>query len=384
MSSQNYDVIVIGARCAGAATAMLMARKGLRVLLAERAAPGTDTLSSHNLTRGAVTQLARWGVVDRLIKMGTPRITQSVFHFGEDALALDLKPAMGAPGLLGTRRAILDATLVDAAREAGVDVRFHTSFKDVIRNAEGRVTGAVLSSDEDELIVKAPLVVGADGMRSTVARRVGAAMQKEAKNALGHIYSYYRGLPLAESHLFFGPGALIASTPTDHGADIVIATITPEKLRQMRLEVGDRGALERLAVLANPEFANLLGKAEMIEPVRAFSGTKGFSRNCAGPGWALVGDAGYFRDPVTAHGITDAFRDAELLANAAGKGDAALTDYQLKRDEITRDIWEITDQIAAFDMRLEELQTAYHRLSRAMRAEQEWMASEFDPTALAA
>lgn len=385
MTLYHYDAIVVGARCAGATTAMLMAKKGMRVLLIERDAPGTDTRSSHNLTRGAVKQLVRWGLADRLMDQGTPRIDKTVFQFGDSVLPLDLRPVGTTPGLLGTRRMILDATLVDAAYEAGVDVRFHTTFRDVIRDKFDRVSGALLSDRSGaDFAVTAPLVVGADGIRSAVARHVGATVQKEAKHALGHIYGYYRGLPLADNHVIFASGVSVASTPTNHDLDIVIATIAPATLKEMRRAADDESVLNTLAKMANPVFAELLERAKLTEPVKVFSGTKGFVRDCAGPGWALVGDAGYFRDPVTAHGITDAFRDAELLANAAGKGDATLREYQSKRNEVTKEIWKITDRIAGFDLKLDELQSCYQDLARAMRAEQAWMASEFEPAALAA
>ena len=385
MTLHHYDAIVVGARCAGATTAMLMARKGMRVLLVERGAPGTDTLSSHNLTRGAVSQLVRWGLADRLMAQGTPHINRTTFQFGGTRLPLDLRPVGRAPGLMGTRRAILDATLVDAAYEAGVDVRFHTSFRDVIRNRHGRVTGAVLTNDVGlDMTIAAPLVVGADGIHSTVARRVGAIVRKEAKHALGHIYGYYRDLSLTDSHVMFAPGVSVASTPTNDDLDIVIATTAPEKLKEIRRRNDDLNALKTLAALSNPKFAKLLEQAKLTEPVKVFAGTKGFVRECAGPGWALVGDAGYFRDPVSAHGITDAFRDAELLANAAGNGDAALQEYQRQRDEVTAEIWDITDRIAAFDMDMDALQKAYQELAQAMRTEQAWMTAMFEPAALAA
>lgn len=385
MTIHHYDAIVVGARCAGATTAMLMAQKGMRVLLVERGAPGTDTLSSHNLTRGAVKQLVRWGLSDRLMDQGTPPITRTTFQFGETVLPLDVRPVENAPGLMGTRRAILDATLVDAAREAGADVRFHTIFRDVIRDENHRVAGAILTTEAGAtMTVAAPLVVGADGIRSTVARRVGATVQKEATHALGHIYGYYAGLPLSENHAFFAPGVSVASTPTNHNMDIVIATTAPEALKKLRGRMDDESALKTLARMSNSGFADLLQDARLTEPVKVFAGAKGFVRNCAGAGWALVGDAGYFRDPVTAHGITDAFRDAELLANAAGQGDVALQRYQHDRNEVTAEIWEITDRIAAFDLALDDLQLAFQHLAHAMRAEQVWMANKFEPAQMAA
>lgn len=385
MTQQRYDAIVVGARCAGATTAMLMAQQGMRVLLVERSAPGTDTMSTHNLTRGAVSQLVRWGLADRLMTQGTPRINRTTFQFGDTVLPLDIRPVGQIPGLMGTRRVVLDATLVAAAVDAGVEVRFHTSFRDVIWNEHDRVTGAILTNDRGiNIAIDAPLVVGADGIRSTVARRVGATVQKEAKHSLGHIYGYYHDLPLTDSHVMFSPAAAVASTPTNQGLDIVVASTKPDTLKEMRRDLDDEAVLKRLAALANPDFAKLLDSATSTEPLKVFSGTKGFVRDCAGPGWALVGDAGYFRDPVTAHGITDAFRDAELLATAAGHGDAALAEYQRLRDEVTGEIWDITDRIAAFDLKLDELQSVYHQLAQAMRAEQSWMHAEFAPKSLAA
>lgn len=385
MFMNTYDAIVVGARCAGAATAMLMACKGLRVLMIERDQPGTDTLSTHNLTRGAVKQLVRWGLADSLLEQGTPPIHRTTFTFEDEVLPLDLKPVGNVPGLLGTRRFILDATLVKAAHDAGVHVCFQTSFRDVIRNQTDRVIGATLTDTSGNAFdIQSPLVVGADGIHSTVARRVGAAVRKQATHTLGHIYGYYRGLPLADNHVFFGSGVAASSTVTNGDASVVVASATPERLRQLRSQMEARAVLEWIAEKANPRFGALLKAVEITETVRVFSGTKGFVRDCSGPGWALVGDAGYFRDPMTAHGITDAFRDAELLANAAGCGDHALVMYEKQRDEVTTEIWKITDRIAGFHSDLNIMKSAYRDLAHAMRAEQEWMAARFDPARLAA
>ncbi len=386
MFSHDFDVLIVGARCAGAATARLMAQRGLRVLIVDRAAPGSDTVSSHNLTRGACMQLGRWGLADRLLEMGTPRIDRTTLYFGDTVLPLDVKPSHGAPGMLGTRRPILDTMLVEAARDAGATIWFHTSFKDVTRDAGGRVTGAVLTDETGtDYRVRTRLVVGADGLRSTVARRVGASVRREAQHALGHIYGYVRGLPLEGNHAHFSEHAFVAATPTDDDAHIVIATTTPKRMAAMRKLAGNLWTLRTLARETSPAFAKMLDGTKLLEPVRAFSGTPGRVLECSGPGWALVGDAGYFRDPVTAHGITDAFRDAELLAEAAAEGgDAALTRYQIERDQVTEEIWEITDRLAAFDLGLAGFQNAYRDLAYAMRREQEWMEARFSATAMAA
>ena len=190
--------------------------------------------------------------------------------------------------------------------------------------------------------------------------------------------------PLTDNHIFFGPGVAAASTATNDDASVVVASVKPAILRQLRDRMDSRSVLEWISARANRGFGALLEGAEMTEAPRIFPGTKGFVRNCAGPGWALVGDAGYFRDPMTAHGITDAFRDAELLADAAGRGDHALAMYEKQRDEVTREIWEITDRIAAFDPDMGVQQAAFRDLARAMRTEQEWMSARFDAAPLAA
>lgn len=386
MTRTPYDVLVVGARCAGAATALLMARRGLRVLVAEAGEPGTDTLSSHNLTRGAVLQLDRWGLTDRLMERGTPWIGRTTFHFGETVLPIDLKPVGVAPGIMGTRRQVLDATLAEAAAEAGAEILYRTAFRDVIRDDAGRVAGAILSGpDGTERRVAVPLVVGADGLRSAVARRVGAPLVRQARTALGHIYGYYEGLTSDGNTAYFRRGVSVAGTPTNDSAQVVIASVAPARLRALRAALGDEGALAALAREASPAFADDLADARRTEPIRVFAGAPGQIRRTAGPGWALVGDAGYFRDPVTAHGITDAFRDAELLAEAAAAGrDEALARYESDRDTVTPGIWKVTEYLADYDRPEPELMAGFHDLAQEMRGEQAWMAERFTLRAQAA
>ena len=135
----HYDAIIVGARCAGAATAMLMARQGARVLVVDWAEPGSDTMSTHALMRGAVIQLNRWGVLDTIIAAGTPAIHTTTFQYGETVISLALKPSHGVDALYAPRRTVLDKALVDAAKQAGAEFRFGVSFKDVIRDPQGRV-----------------------------------------------------------------------------------------------------------------------------------------------------------------------------------------------------------------------------------------------------
>src|SRR5919202_1106128 len=135
MKSEGYAPLVVGARCAGAATAMLMARRGMKVLVIDRAAYGADTVSTHALMRGAVLQLHRWGVLPRLEEMATPAVRSTTFHYGaEDPVAVAIRPADGVDALYAPRRTVLDSALADAAVEAGADVRHGHSLVALTRH----------------------------------------------------------------------------------------------------------------------------------------------------------------------------------------------------------------------------------------------------------
>lgn len=138
---QTYDVIVVGARAAGAATAMLLARQGLRVLVLERDRYGTDTLSTHALMRGSVLMLSQWGLLGPIVEAGTPPVRQTRFHYGADTMTVTIKPTLGVEALYGPRRTVLDAVLVDAAVAAGAEVRFGVTVTGLLRDATDRVVG---------------------------------------------------------------------------------------------------------------------------------------------------------------------------------------------------------------------------------------------------
>jgi flavin-dependent dehydrogenase len=386
MTTETYDAIVVGARCAGAATARLMAEAGMRVLAVDWAKPGTDTISSHVLTRGAVMQLARWGLLERLRAAGTPDIARTTLHFGTDVVAIDTSSRDGMPGVIAPRRYLLDRILAGYAAEAGVEVRYRTAFRDVLRDGSGRVVGACLSDPEGRLYsVRAPLLVGADGLNSSVARKVGSRIYARESHTLSHVYGYYTGMADTGNHGHFARGSSIGIAPTNGGAQCVIASAPPDHLRHLLRSMGPAAALRDIARAISPAVEDMLASARLAERPVVFAGTPGFYRECAGPGWALVGDAGYFRDPVTSHGITDAFRDADMLARSALLGtDEALLGYQHARDCVTRPLFDITDRIARFDQSPEDIKLAFMDLSQAMRDEQRWMRNAFADWALAA
>ena len=383
----RYDALIVGARSAGAATAMLAARAGLRVLVIDRSAAGTDTLSSHNLTRGGARQLERWGLLSKVMDDRATPILSSTFHYaGEPGVTVPIRPLATGPGMLAPRRHRLDALMVEAARQDGAEVRFGQSFLDVLRDAAGRVTGARIADAEGrEHDVHCDTLVGADGLRSTVARRLGAQLLHRQDHALGHVYGYYAGLPLEQNHGAFAPGVSVGVSPTDDGQWVVISSARPDRLQQELTARGPEGALEAIATEAHAGIGTMLGGARMVEGPLVFRGVPGFCRQSAGPGWALVGDAACFKDPATSHGMTDAFRDAELLANALARGgDAALEDYHADRSSAVADLYALTAEMARFDQTMPELKEQFLRLSRVMRAEQAWMDARFEPGRLAA
>jgi flavin-dependent dehydrogenase len=375
----RYDVAVVGARVAGAATAMLLARAGARVLLVDRGEYGSDTLSTHALMRGAVLQLERWGLVPGIIAADTPAITHTTFHFGETATTVPIKPRHGVSALYAPRRTVLDRLLVDAAVDAGADVHFGARLVDLLRAPSGRVNGAVLLDRSGaSQRVAFDCVVGADGMRSAVARLVGAPVYREGRYASGVVYGYWRGGRGSSYEWYYG-NQMTAGAIATNDSDVLVFAGVPSTAWHQAFGGDRREGFLRVLRATAPELAaqlDALGPASLPEPLIGFSGQKGFFRQSHGAGWALVGDAGYFKDPCTAHGITDALRDAELLAAAVLRDSyGALAGYQRVRDELSNRVFELTDTIASFAWTEESIAPLTEALAREMSEEVKVMAS---------
>lgn len=349
----TYDVIVCGARCAGAPTAMLLARKGYRVLLVDRVTFPSDTVSTHLAHPPAVEALTRWNLRDRLAATGCPPITRYTF---------DLGPVLsGSPGTsYAPRRTVLDKLLVDAAAEAGAEVREGFTVDELLVD-QGRVAG-IRGHGPNRIRVTEParVVVGADGRHSRVAASVGAAAYNERPAAAATYYAYWSGVPVGGLEVYIRPDRAIGALPTHDGLTLVLVGWPVAEQEANRTDVAGNyaKALEMVP--------------ELDERVRAgrresrFFGTAdlpGFLRKPYGPGWALVGDAGYHRDPCTAQGISDAFRDAELLTAAlddvfAGRRpyEEALAGYQRERDEHVMPMYDLTSNLATMEPPPPELQ----------------------------
>jgi 2-polyprenyl-6-methoxyphenol hydroxylase-like FAD-dependent oxidoreductase len=365
-----YDAVVVGARCAGAATAMLLARQGLRVLVVDRGRYGTDTLSTHALMWGGVVQLQRWGVLDTVVSADTPVVRTTTFHYGDEATRIPLKPREGVAGLYAPRRLVLDRILADAAAASGVELAYGVRLSDVVRSDSGRVDGVVLEDrDGGPRRVGAGIVIGADGLGSTVARRVGAEPYRTGRHASSVVFAYYSGLGNDGYHWHYRPGVSVGVIPTNDGLTCVFASAPSRRFRE-EIRLDPAAGFARILSECSADLAARVAGAERVGPLKGFAGQAGFLRQPWGPGWALVGDAAYFKDPITAHGITDALRDAELLARAVGEGsEEALAGYQEARDAVAVTLFELTDAIASFEWDLKAVQELHMTLSQEMKRE---------------
>lgn len=366
----DFDVVIVGARCAGAGTALLLARAGARVLVIDKSAYGSDTLSTHALMRGAVMQLHRWGVLGRIVRSGVQAVTTTTFGYPSAPVTVAVEPRYGVEALYAPRRTVLDRALVDEAVLAGAQVSFNTPLAELRRDAAGRVTGIRVAAQGRTRSLSADLVVGADGVYSPVARRVGAVDVLKGRHKTATLYSYWKDLAVDGYEWHYTADASVGAIPTNDGLACVFVSMRPDQLGPT-VAPGLVPGYEAFLRRRFPALAPRLDAATRVEPVRGFGGLHGFLKESAGAGWALVGDAGYFKDPLTAHGITDALRDAELLARAALSGTSeAFASYGRMRHDLSEGLFGITDRIASFDWTFDELQALHRGFSREMSREQ--------------
>jgi flavin-dependent dehydrogenase len=372
--TRTVDVVIVGARCAGAATALLLARAGARVLVVDKGVYGTDTLSTHALMRGAVLQLHRWGVLPAIVDAGTPAVRSTRFAYPSQDVTVAIEPRHGVDALYAPRRVLLDRVLVDAASASGAEFVFHSKATELARAADGRVSGLAVETPQGPLAIRAHLVIGADGLHSAVAGWVGAPEILTGHHATAVLYSYWQGLPSTGYEWHYASHGSVGAIPTNDGAHCVFVSFPAEHLPRLP----GANATDKYERLLR-EFGSLtplLSDARRVDAVRGFGGHRGFLRRSSGPGWALVGDAGYFKDPLTAHGITDALRDAELLARAAISGaEAEFDEYEAMRHELSHKLFEVTDQIASFQWTESELQSLHRDFSAEMSRETRVLAS---------
>jgi flavin-dependent dehydrogenase len=380
--STTYDTVVVGGRVAGASTALLLARAGARVAVLDRGRYGSDTLSTHGLMRGGVLQLSRWGLLDEVVAAGTPAVRRTSFRYPDGAeVNVTIKPRAGVDALYAPRRHLLDRILVDAAADAGADVLHETTVTGLVRDDRGRVTGVRARGKGGTLHVPARLTVGADGIGSGVARDVDAPVVRRGRSGGAALYRYVAGLP-ADGYLWaYGDGAAAGLIPTNDAQTCVFVATTPERMALARKEGGEAAFTSLLEATA-PDLAESLRAATPVSRLHGWGGRPGFVRRSWGPGWALVGDAGYFKDPITTHGMTDALRDAELLADAALSAlggsveeDLALGAYQRVRDHLSRRLFTVTDRVASYAWRPQDVPQLMRLVSAAMSDEVDFLSA---------
>ena len=373
--SRGWDAVIVGARVSGASTALLLARAGLRVLVVDRARRGSDTLSTHALMRGGVLLLRRWDLLDRVVASGAPPVRRVTFHYGAESMPISLKPYGGVDALYAPRRTVLDSLLVDAAESAGAEFRFGLALTDLLTHG-GRVVGVALRDrGGGTWSERADLVVGADGRNSLVAARVAATTITAGTHEAAYAYGYWPAEGLNGYHWHYGDGLSAGVIPTNGGHACIFVAGPPGVLARATRHHRPAAAQQALLGRLDGRLADLVA-APPEGPVRIFRGLPARLRSAYGPGWALVGDAGWWKDPLSTHGITDALRDAESLAAAVVSGAAsaratevALAGFQSQRDRVALAMDPIVDRLASHEWDLTEVRRLLLALSSAMADE---------------
>jgi 2-polyprenyl-6-methoxyphenol hydroxylase-like FAD-dependent oxidoreductase len=350
-----YDAIVVGARCAGSPTAMLLARKGYRVLLVDKASFPSDTISTHVIWPHAAEIMDGWGLLDRLAATGCPPIALNmIFDIGPFALKGAVVDTNGGRGGFCPRRTILDKLLVDAATESGVELRENFTVDELIVDGD-RVTGIKGRGRNGGTVEeRARIVIGADGIRSFVAKAVGAEEYDTIPALATYFYSYFSGIDAEDIEQYVGlPNQGAAYFPTHDGLTLVAAVWPARRFQELRPDIEENVLNVHRQV---PALAERLKGAKREEKWSGTAGVPNYFRKPYGPGWALVGDAGYCKDPLTAQGIADAFIDSENLVEALHAGfserrplEEALADYHSSRDERVTPLYHFTCELAKLE-----------------------------------
>ncbi len=357
--NMTYDAIVVGARCAGAPTAMLLARQGHSVLMVDRATFPSDTISTHVIHAPGVAALSRWGLLDQVEATGCPPIDTYSYDFGPFTIRGVARPVEGQSSGYGPRRTVLDKILLDAATAAGVEVRQGFNVDSVVVE-DGTVVGISGHEESGEhLEARARIVIGADGKNSHVAKAVQAAEYETRPRLLYSYYTYFRDLPTDGMEVYIRPDRGFAAAPTNDDLTMVVAGWPYAEAAAYKADV-EANFLKTFELA--PEFAARVRAATRTAPFLG-GAVPGFFRTPFGPGWALVGDAGYNKDPITAQGISDAFIDAERCSTAihawlSGDStcDAAMTSWHRARDNGAMPIYEFTSQLATLEPPPPEMQ----------------------------
>jgi flavin-dependent dehydrogenase len=348
-----YDAIVVGARCAGAPTALLLARKGYKVLMLDRGTfPSDMPFSNHYVHQTGSARLKRWGLLDALKATNCPPILTNHWDYGAFALTGEPVPAEGGvKEAFAPRRIKLDPVLVDGAVKAGVELREGFSVQELVFEGD-RVVGIRGHQKNGGTVTEhARITVGADGMFSRVAQAVKAPEYKSSPALEGSWYAYYSGVPMIGWHLWLRPDRVIFAYNTNDNLSLIGVAFAAKDLAMARSNIE-----KHHSAVIQEHAPDLWARMEKGKRESRYVGgaIPYHVRKPYGPGWALVGDAGYQKDPCTASGITDAFGSAEWLAEAIDAGfsgreplEQALARYEQTRNDTELPYYELTTQLAA-------------------------------------
>jgi flavin-dependent dehydrogenase len=349
-----YDVIIIGSRVAGASTAMLLARAGMKVLAVDRAAFPSDTLSTHQVQVPGVARLRRWGILDRVIEAGTPATRRVRLDQGPVVLEGSWPEFEGAHALYSPRRVILDQLLVEAARAAGAEVRERFAVEEPVFEGDrvvgirGRERGGASVSE------RARLVVGADGRRSLFAKAVRAPSYHVHAPRSAAYYTYWSGVAAGGGEMYARDCVrrLVGAWPTNDGLLMTYVAAPASEAGAFR---ADPEAMLLRSLDAMGDLGERVRAGARAERIFGTADTRNRFHKPHGPGWALVGDAGLVMDPVTGRGISDAFEQAEILSEAIISGldggpplEQKLAEYHSRRDAAALASYEMTLELASF------------------------------------
>jgi 2-polyprenyl-6-methoxyphenol hydroxylase-like FAD-dependent oxidoreductase len=367
MSQVVYDAIVIGARVAGSPTAMLLARKGYRVLLMDRASFPSDTMSTHQIQLPGSAALKRWGLLERVVTTGLPAAERVRMEMGGMVVEGRLPALEGVTGVYSPRRYLLDKILLDAASEAGAEVRADCLIQEPLWD-DGRVVGVRgQTKDGAAFSERARVVIGADGRHSLVARAVNAPKYDEQPEHTCGYYTYWADAPVQGGEIYRVGRRMLGAWPTNDGLTMIYVAWPAAEFDAFRSDV-ESSYMATIDLV--PHLSERVRQGRRAERIVGSGEMANYYRKPYGPGWALVGDAGYIKDPITGLGISDAFRDAELLSDALEAGfsgrtalDLALVAYEQKRNEASKPFYDLTLDTA----RMEPLRVEQVELLRALQ-----------------
>jgi 2-polyprenyl-6-methoxyphenol hydroxylase-like FAD-dependent oxidoreductase len=362
-----YDVIIIGARCAGSALGLLLARRGYRVLLVDRATfPSDMPMSSHFVHQRGIACLTRWGLRDQVVATHSPPVSRFAIDVGPLILVGTAPPVDGESYAFAPRRLLLDDLLLRAALQSGAELREGCPVEHLLFH-DGRVTGVRAATPHGTSFSEsAPLVVGADGPASRVTAEVQAEEHHTQPALQGTAWIYWHDVPLTGVEIYLRDFEGIYAFPSS-GGTVVGANWAIDRFRALRRDI-DTSYMALLRRTA-PQLAERVRHASRADERLYLGSTRNFFRTAHGPGWVLLGDAHYKKDPCTAQGITDAFCDAERLADAIDHGLAgrrplpeALAEYARQSLELALPFYELTCQMATFAPLVPDMRVLYTAL----------------------